>query len=140
MRFIMVQAPPDKAPGELAHVLVVDDNPMNAKIITLALARLGCSVEVCTLGMEAVESLQNRPCDIVFLDIHLPDIDGFEVTKRIRGSAPPVCTIPIIAVTADVIRFKREDCLQAGMNDYISRPAQAHEYGKALVAQVLRPE
>jgi len=107
------------------HVLLVDDNAINRKVMTLALAKLGLTVDTASGGQEAVEKVQSgKRYDVILMDLHMPEVDGFQATQQIRyfeeDQGLPVC--PIIAVTADVYEDSRRRCQQVGMNDFITKP------------------
>lgn len=108
-----------------ARVMLVDDNPVNLMFLRLKLQQLGFSrlVEAAT-GKEALEQLSHYPCDLIFMDGQMPEMDGFEASRRIRameGLSPrPV----IVAVTADAMKGAAEKCKVAGMDDYISKPIE----------------
>jgi signal transduction histidine kinase/DNA-binding response OmpR family regulator len=115
---------------EHASVLVVEDNPVNQEITLQMLKNLGCRVRVVTNGREALEALNCANCyDLVLMDCQMPEMDGFEATRAIResearrGEGP----IRIIALTAHAMQGDREDCLAAGMNDYLSKPFSMQE-------------
>ena len=85
----------------------------------------GHQADVAADGFEAVEAVNNRPYDIVLMDIQMPDMDGFEATRRIRSLNRQVASIPVIAMTANAMKGDRERCLEAGMDDYVSKPVDA---------------
>lgn len=117
-----------------ARILVVEDNIVNQKVAKTMLERMGYVVEVAANGVEAVEALVSHAFDLVFMDIQMPVMDGFEATRTIRERLAPVKNpdIPIIAVTAHAISGYREKCLQMGMNDYISKPFQRDDISSKL--------
>ena len=114
------------------RVLVAEDNSANQKIASLMLQSLNCSVDVATNGAEAVEMLGALPYDVVFMDCEMPVMDGFEATKAIRAMPGGKARIPIVAVTAQAMSGDRERCLDAGMDDYITKPVQAKDFLAAL--------
>jgi signal transduction histidine kinase/DNA-binding response OmpR family regulator/HPt (histidine-containing phosphotransfer) domain-containing protein len=110
-------------------VLLVEDNPVNQEVASTILRRFGCRVTLAGGGDEGVSAATSTAFDIVLMDCQMPDIDGYEATRRIRtwearqgsrGQAPR--RIPIIALTANAMRGSREACLDAGMDDFISKP------------------
>ena len=116
-----------------AHVLVVEDNIVNQEVARGMLEALGCQVDTVANGRGALEASYSIPYDLIFMDCHMPGIDGFETTKAIRereatASQEPLpqkgkaLRVPIVALTADVIEGTREQCLKAGMDDYLSKP------------------
>jgi signal transduction histidine kinase/DNA-binding response OmpR family regulator/HPt (histidine-containing phosphotransfer) domain-containing protein len=106
------------------RVLVAEDNATNQFLAVKMLEKLGCRADVAADGREAISALRDVPYDLVLMDCQMPEMDGFEATRAIRrGEAGPTRTgIPIIAMTARAMQGDRETCLQAGMNDYISKP------------------
>ncbi|MGH8615360.1 MAG: response regulator, partial [Gammaproteobacteria bacterium] len=104
------------------RVLVVEDNRVNQKIAFGMLNRLGCRVEVAANGNLALERLGRQSFDLVFMDCHMPEMDGYEATKRIRSLEDGRARVPIIAMTADVHEGVVDNCLAAGMDDYLPKP------------------
>jgi CheY-like chemotaxis protein len=99
------------------------------------LERLGCRVDVSANGAEAVQMTSRLPYSLIFMDCHMPDMDGFEATLEIRRREHQLglAAVPIIALTASVLQEDRDRCLSAGMDDVIGKPVQP-----ADLAQVLR--
>jgi len=110
--------------GQTFRVLLVEDNPMNQKIAAAQLRKRGCEVEIVSNGAEAVDAWRRASFDLIFMDCQMPEMDGFEATRVIRAlekeTSRPLT--PIVAMTANALRGDRENCLQAGMNDYIPKP------------------
>jgi CheY-like chemotaxis protein len=109
------------ADGKL-RVLVVEDNPVNQRVAVRMLQRLGLGADVASDGLEAVESFSRQPYDLILMDCQMPGLDGYEATARIRQIEGTERHIPIVAMTASAMRGDRERCLEAGMDDYISKP------------------
>ena len=110
---------------EIKHsvrILLAEDNPVNQKLSTLILTKAGYLLEVAENGNEAVEKYTTNPADfdLIIMDVQMPEMDGLEATRVIRDKG--FDTIPIIAMTAHAMIGDREKCLEAGMNDYISKP------------------
>ncbi|MFM7674350.1 MAG: response regulator [Synechococcus sp.] len=104
------------------RLLVVDDIPVNQKLVTRMLERLGYAAQIATNGREALEALERSPYDVVLMDVQMPEIDGLETTRRLR-SLPDLDPQPwVIAMTAHAREEDRQACLAAGMNDYLSKP------------------
>jgi len=135
-------ATPDPAVLEAAaptchglHVLLAEDNLINQKVAVRLLERLGCVLEVVCNGRQAMEALEERQFDIVFMDCQMPELDGYEATMRIRAlEAKRGGHIPIIAMTAHAMEGDRARCLDVGMDDYISKPIQVQQLAE-LVAK-----
>jgi len=105
-------------------VLLAEDNLTNQKVALAMLKKLGLRADTASNGLEALSALGSRRYDLVFMDCQMPEMDGYETTRRIREPGSPVLNgeIPIIAMTANAMQGDREVCLKAGMNDYISKP------------------
>jgi PAS domain S-box-containing protein len=106
------------------RVLLAEDNKVNQKVARALLQRLNCEVAIANDGLEAVEVFAAQGFDLIFMDCHMPSLDGFEATQRIRRLNAAGACVPIVALTADVFASSRERCLQAGMNDYLSKPIE----------------
>ena len=103
-------------------VLVVEDNPVNQKVLCAILKKIGFEAATANNGQEAVDFLDANTVDVVLMDCQMPVMDGFEATQRIRRGDSSNAKVPIIAVTANALAADREKCLQVGMNDYIKKP------------------
>jgi len=116
----------DKKPNNfsLKHlkILLVEDNLMNQALAKSRLNSWNCKIDIADNGKIALEKLENTLYDLILMDIQMPEMDGYEATKRIRKLKPPICNIPIIAMTADASSNDEEKSLKTGMNDYISKP------------------
>jgi two-component system sensor histidine kinase/response regulator len=118
-------------PAKLSgRVLVVDDNATNQKVIVLRLQKLGCTVDVASNGSEAVTAAGLMPFDVILMDCQMPVMDGFEATSEIRKRGGH--RTPIIALTANAMDGERDRCLEAGMDDYLSKPVRLDELVKKL--------
>ena len=118
--------------SESTSVMVADDDPINMLLISEVLRRMGFEViQVCN-GKEALDRLSDCKPVIIFMDVNMPEMDGYTTTRHIRQLSEPHCNIPIIALTADAMKGDREKCLEAGMNHYISKPFRLEEIDAVL--------
>jgi signal transduction histidine kinase/DNA-binding response OmpR family regulator len=119
----------EEAMGPRARILLVEDTVANQKVACAMLARRGYRVDVANNGQEAIEILQKVPYGLILMDCQMPVMDGFEATRRIRdGEAGQGKTnVPIVAMTANAMVGDREQCLAAGMDDYLSKPIAVDE-------------
>ncbi len=127
------EQPPAECPTRLParRVLVVEDNAINQTVACRMLERLGQTVHVASNGIEALAALQQATYDLVFMDCQMPEMDGFEATRRIRA-APAAHHTPIVAMTANSLKGDRERCLAAGMDDYVGKPVRLPELSAVL--------
>jgi len=106
-----------------ARVLLVEDNPVNRRVATGLLEKIGCEVATAENGRLALECLEQASFDLILMDVQMPEMDGFEATSRIRAD-DRLRRLPVIAMTAHAMEGDRERCLAAGMDDYISKPVK----------------
>lgn len=126
-----IEAEPE-SPRRL-HVLVVEDQAVNRMLATRMLAKFGCEVDVAENGRVACERTAHQHYDLLFMDCQMPEMDGFDATRTIRtGEAGSGRHTPIVALTANAMDEDRERCLDAGMDDYISKPFSAGDFERAL--------
>jgi CheY-like chemotaxis protein len=114
------------------RILVAEDNLINQKVALRLLERMGYRAEVAGNGLEALAALRRQRYDIVLLDVQMPEMDGLEAAREIVRQWPKGQRPCIIAMTANAIRGDREECLAAGMDDYISKPVQITALQTAL--------
>ncbi len=105
-----------------ASILLAEDNPVNQQLAVKLLNKAGYRVEIAHTGKEAIEKFASQPnnFDLIFMDVQMPELNGLDATRMLRAQG--FTSIPIIAMTANVIKGDREKCLEAGMNDYIPKP------------------
>ncbi|NTV99618.1 MAG: response regulator, partial [Chlorobiaceae bacterium] len=117
------------------RLLLAEDSSINQKVVTGLLGKLGYRIDVVGNGQEALQALESVPYDLVLMDVQMPEMDGLEATRLIRNPHTKVLNhrIPVIALTAHAMEGDRELCLQAGMNDYVSKPIDSR-----LLAETLR--
>jgi PAS domain S-box-containing protein len=108
-------------------ILVAEDNPVNQKLVQLVLARMGYKADLVENGLKAVLAVELSPYDILFMDLHMPEMDGLQATARIRRTIHPDRQPRIIAMTADALVGDREKCINAGMDDYVGKPIRSEE-------------
>ncbi len=119
------------------HVLLVEDNVINQKVASKFLYKKGYKLTVVTNGQDALDALTQTGFDLVLMDIQMPVMNGLEATRQIRLRENEAGgRIPIIAMTANAMSGDREECLDAGMDDYIAKPIQAHELYAAIERHV----
>ncbi len=108
------------------RVLLVEDTLVNRKVATGILQRHNCDVSIAENGQEALDAVMRQQFDIVFMDLQMPVMDGLEATRQIRGTGQHD-DLPIVAMTAHALKNDRQRCLDAGMNDYLTKPLRAEE-------------
>ncbi|MEO1559029.1 MAG: response regulator, partial [Cyanobacteria bacterium J06632_19] len=106
------------------RILLVEDMPLNQKVALHMLKKLGYSADIAANGIEALASLRHQEYDIVFMDVQMPEMDGLQATRCICKEWLPPLRPWIIAMTANAMQGDREECLNAGMNDYLSKPVR----------------
>jgi CheY-like chemotaxis protein len=114
-------------------VLVVEDNPVNCMVVQAMLEQLGMAVLLANDGGQAVELLRDQPIDLVLMDCQMPVMDGYEATRRIRGSGHARARVPIVALTAHALADDRQRCEAAGMDDYLPKPVTSDALAQALL-------
>ena len=108
------------------RVLVAEDNAVNQKVALRMLERFGYRADVASNGVEALEAIARQHYDLVFMDVQMPEMDGLETTRRIHSLSPDTRPV-IIAMTANAMKEDREQCLAAGMDDFVSKPITVEE-------------
>ena len=122
----------EEAPvGLKGHVLLAEDNLINQKLAVILLEKAGLTVDVAEDGQKAVEAVRARPYDAVLMDVQMPEMDGIEATREIRRDAA-LKGLPIVAMTASVMKGDKEKCLEAGMDDFVSKPIDPGELIDAM--------
>jgi CheY-like chemotaxis protein len=104
------------------RILIAEDNAVNQKIAVRLLEKCGCLVDLAANGREAVDMAGRFPYDLIFMDCGMPEMDGYAASRAIRMRQPDGSHIPIVALTAHAIAGTREQCIAAGMDDYIAKP------------------
>ncbi len=119
-------------PRHAMRVLVAEDNFINQQVVQGLLERMGCQVFCVNNGEEAVAALKNMEYDIVLMDCQMPVMDGFDATILVRSLENPEQRVPIVALTANAMKGDRERCLEAGMDEYLSKPLRLSELSAML--------
>jgi two-component system sensor histidine kinase/response regulator len=127
------QDPKKDAKTSTARILVADDNVVNQRLAVRMLKKLGYEGEVVTDGAQALRAVSEREYDLVLMDCQMPEMDGYEATRLMRKAGKP---IRIVAMTANAMQGDREKCLEAGMDDYVSKPIRLEELQAAIERQL----
>ena len=119
-------------PSAALKILVVDDNSLNRKVARATLKHLGYDADEATSGREALNALETKEFDLIFMDVQMPEMDGIEATRQIRARYPDR-NLAIVALTAD---GDRAACLAAGMNEHMTKPITIKAV-KSMIESVL---
>jgi signal transduction histidine kinase/PleD family two-component response regulator/HPt (histidine-containing phosphotransfer) domain-containing protein len=116
------------------RILIAEDNITNQQVALGILKKLGLRADAVANGNEAIKSLETLPYDLVLMDVQMPEMDGLEATRQIRKlkSKSNISRIPIIAMTAHAMQGDKENCMKAGMNDYVSKPVSPYTLAETL--------
>ena len=136
-----VADPVATSPGKLAErlpmkILVAEDNTVNQKVMQKLLAYLGYRADVVANGLEVLDATERQHYDLILMDVHMPEMDGLEATRRIRRRHGNDHAPHIIAMTANAMPSDRLACMQAGMNDYVAKPVELDDVRHALERSV----
>jgi CheY-like chemotaxis protein len=125
---------PDGNPRGRVRILLAEDNPVNQLVAMSLLKKLGYQADTVANGLEALKALQSIPYNLVLMDCQMPEMDGFDATRAIRSADSKALDprIPVIALTAFAMSGDRERCLEAGMDDYLSKPIKPQELGEVV--------
>jgi CheY-like chemotaxis protein len=132
----MLETPAD-APENLGkrrplRILLAEDNPSNQKLLSMILSRLGYPADSAANGRETIEALRSTPYDVILMDVQMPEMDGLQATKAIRAEFPVENQPSIIALTAHASENDRALCMEAGMDDYLTKPLRRELLEEAL--------
>jgi signal transduction histidine kinase/DNA-binding response OmpR family regulator len=127
---------PQLAARHPLRILLAEDNAVNQKLALKLLSQMGYRADIAANGIEAIEAVQRQTYDVVLMDVQMPEMDGLEASREIRRRWPEA-SLRIIAMTANAMQGDRESCLQAGMDDYVSKPIRVAALVEAL--QACRP-
>jgi PAS domain S-box-containing protein len=113
------------------RILVAEDNPVNQEVVGAVLSALGVQVELAADGSQALQRFRARRPDLVLMDVQMPGVDGLQATAAIRA-LPTGAAVPIVAMTANAFAESRAQCLEAGMNDFLSKPVEPRALERCL--------
>ena len=114
-------------------VLVVEDNNVNQKLMEALLSNINVKFDIADNGVKALEALEKTRYDIVFMDCHMPELDGYETTKHILKNYQDGDRPKIIALTADSLQENVDKCFNIGMDDFLAKPVKANDIREMLV-------
>ena len=120
------------------HILLAEDHAINQKLALQMLKKMGYRADVAANGIEVLEAMARQPYDVVLMDVQMPEMDGLEATRRLRQQSPNGKRVYIVAMTANAMQGDREECLEVGMDDYVSKPVQVKELQMALERAAVR--
>jgi PAS domain S-box-containing protein len=115
------------------RILVAEDNQVNQLLVSALLRRLGCQVDLVSNGLEAISAVQRIPYDLILMDVQMPEMDGIAASQAIRRLPGEVRRIPIVALTANAMAGQREEYIEAGMDDYVSKPIDMAQLMSAMI-------
>lgn len=123
-----------QANAKALRVLVAEDHPINLKVLSILLERMGHQATLCNSGRDALEALGSHTFDVVLLDYHMPEMDGLQAAQRIRAMDGDIANIPIVLVTADVIQDTRAKAMRAGVTAFTPKPVSLHDLQATFIA------
>jgi signal transduction histidine kinase/ActR/RegA family two-component response regulator len=129
---------PETARRHPLRILLAEDNLVNQKLALRRLAQMGYQADMVVTGQQAVDSVARQTYDVVLMDVQMPEMDGLEATRRIVAQWPAGKRPRIVAMTANAMQGDREMCLEAGMDDYLTKPLRVDELVAALLATPVR--
>jgi CheY-like chemotaxis protein len=124
---------PEQATRHPLRILLVEDNAVNQKLALRLFSRMGYRADVAANGLEAIDAVERQPYDVVLMDVQMPEMDGLEATRHIVDHIEVTRRPWIVAMTANAMDGDREQCLEAGMQGYISKPIRVDELVEALL-------
>jgi CheY-like chemotaxis protein len=123
---------PEMAARHPLRILLAEDNVVNQKLALRLLSQMGYRADVAANGLEVLQAVKRQPYDVIFMDVQMPEMDGLEATRHLCAEIPTGKRPCIIAMTANAMQGDREMCLDAGMDDYLSKPIRVDELVNAL--------
>jgi len=126
------QLDPGMAARHPLRILLAEDNVVNQKLALRLLQQMGYRADLASNGIEAVESVQRQAYDVVLMDVQMPEMDGLEASRHICAMAPSTQRPRIVAMTANAMQGDREMCIEAGMDDYLTKPIRVDRLVEAL--------
>jgi CheY-like chemotaxis protein len=123
---------PEMAARHPLRVLLAEDNVVNQKLALRLLQQMGYRADLASNGIEAIESVERQTYDVVLMDVQMPEMDGLEATRRICARWKPGARPRIVAMTANAMQGDREMCIEAGMDDYLTKPIRVDRLVEAL--------
>ena len=129
---------PGMAARHPLRILLAEDNVVNQKLALRLLQQMGYRADLASNGLEAVESVERQAYDVVLMDVQMPELDGLDATRRIRALGPAHEGLRIVAMTANAMQGDREMCMEAGMDDYLTKPIRVERLVEALHAVTAR--
>ena len=114
------------------RILLAEDNVVNQKLALRLLQQMGYRADLASNGIEAIESIERQTYDVVLMDVQMPEMDGLEASRRITAKWQPHERPRIVAMTANAMQGDREECLAAGMDDYVTKPIRVDALVEAL--------
>jgi CheY-like chemotaxis protein len=123
---------PELAQRHPLRILLAEDNVVNQKLALRLLQQMGYRADVASNGIEAIESIERQPYDVVLMDVQMPEMDGLAAAREINRRWPDGARPRIVAMTANAMQGDREECLGAGMDDYVTKPIRVDQLVEAL--------
>jgi CheY-like chemotaxis protein len=123
---------PGMATRHPLRILLAEDNVVNQKLAMRLLQQMGYRADLASNGIEAIECVQRQTYDVVLMDVQMPEMDGLEAARRIVARGKPNDRPRIVAMTANAMQGDREECLAAGMDDYLTKPIRVERLVESL--------
>jgi CheY-like chemotaxis protein len=120
------------------RILLAEDNVVNQKLAMRLLQQMGYRADLASNGIEAIESIERQTYDVVLMDVQMPEMDGLEASRRITAKYKSEQRPRIVAMTANAMQGDREECLAAGMDDYVTKPIRVDALVEALLGAATR--